>query len=81
MIDFEHARANMVDCQVRTCDVTEHELISAMLSVPREEFVPSSKQSLAYIDEDMSLDGLATDQRIIFDAGSLICKAYTIGKC
>jgi len=56
MIDFEHARSNMVDCQVRTCDVTEHELISAMLSVQREEFVPSKLQSLAYIDEDLSLN-------------------------
>ena len=70
MIDFEHARANMVDCQVRTCDVTEHDLISAMLSVPREEFVPSSKQSLAYIDEDMALDGIASGKRYLMQAAS-----------
>lgn len=70
MIDFEHARANMVDCQVRTCDVTEHELISAMLSVPREHFVPSSKQPLAYIDEDLSLDGIASSKRYLMQAAS-----------
>ncbi len=70
MIDFEHARANMVDCQVRTCDVTEHELISAMLSVPREMFVPSSKQPLAYIDEDLSLDEIASSKRYLMQATS-----------
>ena len=70
MIDFEHARANMVDCQVRTCDVTEHELISAMLTVQREEFVPSTRQSLAYIDEDISLDGLASTKRYLMQPAS-----------
>lgn len=70
MIDFEHARSNMVDCQVRTCDVTEHELISAMLSVQREEFVPSKLQSLAYIDEDLSLNGIASSERYLMQAAS-----------
>lgn len=70
MIDFEHARANMVDCQVRTCDVTEHELISAMLTVQREEFVPSSRQSLAYIDEDISLANIASTERYLMQPAS-----------
>lgn len=70
MIDFEHARTNMVDCQVRTCDVTEHELISAMLSVPREVFVPPLKQPLAYIDEDLSLDSIASTKRHLMQAAS-----------
>ena len=70
MIDFEHARSNMVDCQVRTCDVTEHELISAMLSVQREEFVPASLQSLAYIDEDLSLGEIASSERYLMQPAS-----------
>lgn len=70
MIDFEHARSNMVDCQVRTCDVTEHELISAMLSVQREEFVPVALQSLAYIDEDLSLNDIASGDRYLMQAAS-----------
>ncbi len=70
MIDFELARENMVDCQIRTCDVTDHELISAMLSVPREAFVPAAKKSLAYIDEDMALDGISTDKRFLMQAAS-----------
>lgn len=70
MIDFDHARSNMVDCQVRTCDVTEHELISAMLSVPREEFVPNSLRSLAYIDEDLSLEAISSSKRYLMQAAS-----------
>ena len=70
MIDFKHARENMVDCQVRTSDVTEHALISAMLSVPREEFVPSNMTSLAYIDEDINLDKIAGSGRYLMQAAS-----------
>ncbi len=70
MIDFDHARSNMVDCQVRTCDVTEHELISAMLSVPREEFVPDCLQPLAYIDEDLLLDDISSGKRFLMQAAS-----------
>lgn len=45
----------MVDGQVRTTDVTSLPLLDAMLSVPREEFVPSLRRSLAYIDEDLEI--------------------------
>lgn len=48
---FAAARANMVDCQVRTSDVTEPALIAAMRAVPRERFVPEKLASLAYMGE------------------------------
>lgn len=51
MTDFAAARRNMVDGQVRTADVTDLRIISAMLEVPRERFVP--KASLAYLDLDL----------------------------
>ncbi len=70
MIDFDHARSMMVDCQVRTCDVTEHGLISAMLSVAREEFVPASLKSLAYIDEDLSLEEISSSKRYLMQPAS-----------
>jgi protein-L-isoaspartate(D-aspartate) O-methyltransferase len=53
MQNFEKARENMIDCQVRTADVTSHSLLTALLQVPRESFVPDNKQELAYIDEDL----------------------------
>jgi protein-L-isoaspartate(D-aspartate) O-methyltransferase len=43
----------MVDGQVRTADVTDLRLISAMLEIPRERFVPAASASLAYIDLDV----------------------------
>jgi protein-L-isoaspartate(D-aspartate) O-methyltransferase len=53
MIDFAQARRTMVDGQVRVNDVTDAAVISAMLDVPREKFVPERRASLAYIDEDL----------------------------
>ena len=54
-IDHEKARRQMVDCQVRTSDVTNLELLDAFLSVPREAFVPASLQQLTYLDEELPL--------------------------
>lgn len=55
MQDYAAAREMMVDCQVRPSDVTRYGLIDAMLSVPREKFVPSSKRSVAYAGEAVEL--------------------------
>ncbi len=79
MIDFEHARENMVDCQVRTCDVTEHELISAMLRVEREEFVPEDKRLLAYIDEDLALNPITKNNRYLMQPASFAKLAQLAG--
>lgn len=56
-IDHEKARRNMVDCQVRTSDVTNLELLSAFLSVPREAFVPQGFAEIAYLDDELPLGG------------------------
>ncbi len=50
MIDWETARANMVESQVRTNAVTDRRLIAAMLAVPRERFVPAPAEARAYCD-------------------------------
>lgn len=57
MIDFVAARRMMVDGQVRTADVTDPRLISAMLELPREQFFPEEKVSLAYLDIDVPVSG------------------------
>ncbi len=59
MIDFAQARRTMVDGQVRVNDVTDAAVISAMLEVPREQFVPEARASLAYIDEDLCVQEAA----------------------
>ncbi len=56
MVDFQAVRRAMVDGQVRTNDVTDLDLIDAMLEIPREEFVPERLAALAYLDRDIELD-------------------------
>ncbi len=55
MSGFSTARLKMVDGQVRTNDVTDRRILDAMLTVPREAFVPASRQALAYLDLDLDV--------------------------
>jgi protein-L-isoaspartate(D-aspartate) O-methyltransferase len=55
MSGFSTARLKMVDGQVRTNDVTDRRVLDAMLTVPREAFVPASRQALAYLDLDLDV--------------------------
>jgi protein-L-isoaspartate(D-aspartate) O-methyltransferase len=57
MTDFAAARRHMVDGQVRTADVTDLRIISAMQEVPRERFVPADCAALAYLDMALPLGG------------------------
>lgn len=54
-MDFNAARRNMVESQIRTSKVVDEAVIAAMAEVPRERFVPASLQHVAYIDEDLSV--------------------------
>jgi protein-L-isoaspartate(D-aspartate) O-methyltransferase len=65
MDDFAAARRNMVDCQVRTQDVTDLRVIDAFLQVPRERFVPPGKQGLAYVDYEVPLGEGAKARRLL----------------
>ena len=47
MIDFAKARRMMVDCQLRPTEVTDPDLIAAMLEIPRERFAPAALASVA----------------------------------
>ncbi|TNE42204.1 MAG: protein-L-isoaspartate O-methyltransferase [Alphaproteobacteria bacterium] len=55
MTDFQAARRNMVEGQVRTNDVTDRRLQEAMASVPRERFLPEAKQDLAYMGKNVEI--------------------------
>lgn len=56
MTNFSVERTTMVDCQVRPSDVTDLPIISAMLEIPREQFLSETQKPLAYIDEDIALN-------------------------
>lgn len=57
MSEMLAARQKMVDGQVRPSDVTDLRIIEAMLTVPREDFVPKDRQALAYLDIDIDVGG------------------------
>lgn len=57
MQDFAALRTVMVDTQVRTQDVTKFNIIEAMLTVPREVYIPESQRGVAYVGGDITLDG------------------------
>ena len=49
------ARRAMIDSQLRTSGVNEPWVLSAMASVPREDFVPAAMRDAAYIDRAIPL--------------------------
>lgn len=55
MTDYAALRTMMVDTQVRPSDVTKYPVIEAMLSVPRELFVPDALRAAAYADAAVEL--------------------------
>lgn len=51
--DYAAARLNMLEGQVRTCDVTDHAIQDAIRAVPREALCPPEKRALAYSDTEV----------------------------
>jgi protein-L-isoaspartate(D-aspartate) O-methyltransferase len=63
MMDFGAARRLMVEGQVRAYDVTDLRVLEAMLAVPRERFVPTQLEGLAYLDRDIDVRGSSSGSR------------------
>ncbi len=49
-VDYEQLRRNMVEQQIASRDVTDQDVLAAMRTVPRHEFVPADQQAYAYVD-------------------------------
>lgn len=54
-MDYEQARFNMVESQVRTWEVLDDKILSLLFKVKREEFVPPAYKSLAFVDMEIPL--------------------------
>jgi protein-L-isoaspartate(D-aspartate) O-methyltransferase len=67
MSEFASRRVMMVDTQVRPSDVTKFPIIDAMLSVPRETFVPVDKREAAYVGDNLPLG----PGRVVLEARTL----------
>ncbi|MCJ8139439.1 protein-L-isoaspartate O-methyltransferase family protein [Falsirhodobacter halotolerans] len=66
MPHFTTLRTVMVDTQVRPSDVTTYSIIEALLSVPRECYVPDHLRAVAYTGENLPIG----PNRVILDPRS-----------
>ena len=57
MIEFASVRQAMVENQIRSVKVDNEDLLEALREVPRELFVPERLRDVAYVDEDIRIDG------------------------
>lgn len=56
-MDFQQARFNMVEQQVRPWDVLDQGVLDALLQLQRDAFVPAAYRQLAYSDTRIPLGG------------------------
>ena len=63
-MDFERARFNMVEQQIRPWDVLEQDVLDLLFAVRREDYVPAAYRALAFTDTEVPLvvDGRNTGE-------------------
>ena len=54
-MNFEQARFNMIEQQIRPWDVLDRRVLNLFLTVRREEFVPAAYKSLAFADVEIPI--------------------------
>lgn len=54
-MNTEQARYNMIEQQIRTWNVLDHDILDLLTVVKREAFVPAAYQSLAFMDTEIPL--------------------------
>lgn len=63
-MDFERARFNMVEQQIRPWDVLDQDVLDLLFVVKREDFVPPAYRAMAFTDMEVPLvvDGVRTGE-------------------
>lgn len=54
-MNFEQARRNMIEQQIRTWEVLDLDILQTLVAVRREAFVPTAYQALAFVDTEIPL--------------------------
>lgn len=54
-MDFERARYNMIEQQIRPWDVLDQDVLDLLFAVHREDFVPPALRALAFTDMEIPL--------------------------
>lgn len=55
MLDMEQARFNMIEQQIRPCEVLEGRILELLKHVRREHYVPKDKREMAFVDMEIPL--------------------------
>ncbi len=54
-MNFEQSRSNMVEQQIRTWEVLDQAVLDLLYVVPREDFVPPARRTLAFVDMEIPI--------------------------
>ena len=54
-MNYEQARFNMIEQQIRPWEVLDNHVLSLLMLVKREDFVPAEHQSLSFVDMEIPL--------------------------
>lgn len=54
-MNFDQARFNMVEQQIRPWDVLDPKILDLLMDTPRHEFVSEAQQALAYMDTELPI--------------------------
>jgi protein-L-isoaspartate(D-aspartate) O-methyltransferase len=54
-IDYERARFNMIEQQIRTWEVLDQRVLDLLFQVRREDFVPDAYRALAFVDMEIPI--------------------------
>jgi len=58
--DFEQARGQMVEHDLKGRDITDSQVLRVMAQIPREEFVPTEQRERAYLDHPLPISNAQT---------------------
>jgi len=62
-MNYEQARFNMIEQQIRPWEVLDNQVLSLLALVRREDFVPLAHRALAFVDMEIPLDAGPGSQR------------------
>ena len=71
-MNFEKARFNMIEQQIRPWEVLDFDVLDLLMSVRREEFVPEAYKSLALSEAEVPLGHGASSQPRPLSVGSIV---------
>ena len=64
---IENMRFNMIDKQIRHCNISDKQVLSALFKIKRENFVPLDKYLMAFYDLEIPLiiNGIDTNEKML----------------